>query len=134
MGIPVVATDLIEIRRFNDAHRSVEAGDGDIVAVAANTDQFVRAIGHALSAPGPGAVERRIDVARSNSWQQRIDRMSALIDDGVEGRSRDAGRWDVRLQRAYRTARRRALALVLLSPRHICWCSRRRWCGLPQSR
>ena len=42
MGIPVVATDLIEIRRFNDRHDSaiVEAADGDIVAeFAADTDR-----------------------------------------------------------------------------------------------
>jgi uncharacterized SAM-binding protein YcdF (DUF218 family)/glycosyltransferase involved in cell wall biosynthesis len=105
MGIPVVATDLLEIRRFNADH-------GDIVAVATNADRFADALAHALLDKEPSVVARRIDVARSNSWQTRIEQMTRLITGAVEYKARSAGRWDVRLRRAYRVARRRSVAAV----------------------
>jgi uncharacterized SAM-binding protein YcdF (DUF218 family) len=105
MGIPVVATDLAEIRRFNNDH-------GDIVSIGDDVERFAAAITRALLERSPGEVERRIEVARSNSWQARIDRMSSLIDNAVEGKSREAGRWDVRLRRAYRVARQRTIGAV----------------------
>ena len=87
MGIPVVATDLPEIRRFNADH-------GDVVSVAGDADAFVggdpaRAAGD--SAPGRRWT-RRIAVAQQNSWQSRIAAMCGLIDEAIERRARvDAG-------------------------------------------
>jgi glycosyltransferase involved in cell wall biosynthesis len=65
MGIPVVATDLAEIRRFNVEH-------GDIVAVAGDANAFVDAVRDALMPATPATVERRIAVAHAKSWQSRI--------------------------------------------------------------
>ena len=107
MGIPVVASDLFEIRRFNEEH-------GDIVAVAADGEGFAASIQQALDAPQqPVRVANRIDVARQNSWPTRISQMWSLIDEAVTARADRDERWDARLRRAYRTARRRTAELVI---------------------
>jgi glycosyltransferase involved in cell wall biosynthesis len=84
MGLPVVATDLPEIRRFNEEH-------GNIVTVARTLDEFIAGVRDALKTPHPGEVARRIEVARRNSWEARVARMSRLVEarlaerSGVEG-------------------------------------------------
>ena len=123
MGIPVVATDIPEVRRFAADHRGV-------VTVARNASQFVEAIHDGLK---PGLQEQRqqrIDVSRQNGWQARIAQMSALIERGLEARQRTGGRWQESLRRLYRTVRRRVVGstlavvigylLVFKSP--LVWC------------
>jgi uncharacterized SAM-binding protein YcdF (DUF218 family)/glycosyltransferase involved in cell wall biosynthesis len=98
MGIPVVATDLAEIRRFNLHH-------GGIVRVAGEVDAFVDAVRASLVAQAPETVARRREVAESNSWSSRMAAMTALIE-GALIRKRDTQqRWDAALRRVYRTAR-----------------------------
>jgi uncharacterized SAM-binding protein YcdF (DUF218 family) len=106
MGLPVVATDLPEIRRFNDDH-------GGVLAVAADAAQFERAVRIALTPSTPAELERRRQVARENSWTKRIEAMSALVVSALAERDRTRERWDERLRRAYRRARRRAAEAVL---------------------
>jgi uncharacterized SAM-binding protein YcdF (DUF218 family)/glycosyltransferase involved in cell wall biosynthesis len=106
MGIPVVATDLAEIRRFNAEH-------GDIVAVAADVEGFVSAVHAALSPAPSGTVERRIAVAHANSWQSRIAAMKRLIEEGLERRAAGAQRWEEKLRRVYRRTRTRIAQVVL---------------------
>jgi len=57
MGIPVVATDLPEIRRRN-------AEQGDVVAVARDAEDFART--------SQADIERRIEVAKQNSCEERV--------------------------------------------------------------
>ena len=71
-GIPVVATALPEVERFNHEF-------GGVVRVAPDTDAFVNAVRAAAAEHEPAAVARRIDVARRNSWEVRIEKMSALV-------------------------------------------------------
>ena len=106
MGVPVVATDLPEIRRFNNEH-------GDVLAVGADADSFERAIRAALVPAAPDEVERRRAVARVNSWRSRIDGMSLLISSALKDKSRTRDRWEERLKRAYRKARRRSLEIAV---------------------
>lgn len=106
MGIPVVATDLLEIRRFNQDH-------GAIVSIAADAAGFEAALRRLLADPAPAEAPRRVEVARSNSWRTRIDRMAALIEEVADAKSRAEERWDLRLKRAYRLARRRTGAIVV---------------------
>jgi len=103
MGVPVVAADLPEIRRFNVEH-------GNLVSIASSAPGWASAIGDALQASTSADRARRVETARSNSWPVRIDRMLTLIDDAVQRKSAAAGRWDLRLRRAVRTARQRLLA------------------------
>jgi uncharacterized SAM-binding protein YcdF (DUF218 family)/glycosyltransferase involved in cell wall biosynthesis len=109
MGIPVVATDLPEIRRFNAEH-------GDIVRIAADVESFSAAIRNALSPAPRDEVERRVAVAHSNSWQNRLVAMGSLIDEALERRASSEQRWDVTLRRVYRKTRSRIVpALVALA-------------------
>jgi uncharacterized SAM-binding protein YcdF (DUF218 family) len=108
MGIPVVATDLPEIRRFNEEHNGV-------VAVAGDTDAFSAALDRALAGSTPAEVERRVSVAHSNSWQRRIAEMEQLVDQALEERAASNPRWDETLRRVYhRTRSRVAQTLVAL--------------------
>jgi uncharacterized SAM-binding protein YcdF (DUF218 family) len=106
MGVPVVASDLLEIRRFNAEH-------GDIVAIAGDSQAFAQAVGAALADGQPAAVARRIEVARHNSWDTRIAQMSRLVAQAVDERAAHEEQWEERLRRAYRRARRRTAEVVL---------------------
>ena len=107
MGIPVVATDLPEIRRFNRDH-------GDVVDVAANADAFALAIRTSLNAAStPAVVERRIAVAQSNSWERRIAAMGSLIDQAIQKRAASDQRWDQALKRIYRRTRAHVAEFVV---------------------
>jgi len=100
MGIPVVATDLPEIRRFNAEH------DG-IILIAPDAQGFARAIKDATDKNSQADAERRTAVARQNSWEARITQMSALIENTLTARRTREGRWEETLRHLYRTARRR---------------------------
>jgi uncharacterized SAM-binding protein YcdF (DUF218 family)/glycosyltransferase involved in cell wall biosynthesis len=106
MGIPVVATDLPEIRRFNAEH-------GNVVAIAADAAAFSTAIREALVDPGAAVIERRVAVAQANSWRSRIADMQRLIDDGIERKAATSQRWDETLRRVYRRTRTRIAQVVL---------------------
>jgi len=107
MGIPVVATDLPEIRRFNRDH-------GDIVEVAATAEAFAAAIRHSLNGASTAAVvERRVEVAMSNSWERRIAAMTPLIDAAIARREASDQRWDQALRRMYRRTRAHAAEIVI---------------------
>ena len=102
MGIPVVATDLPEIRRFNAEH-------GASVAVAADTEQFVAALQRALRPAAAVERDRWIAVARENSWLARIEKMSALIRQAVEAERNRREPWEATLLRLYWRARSRVV-------------------------
>jgi uncharacterized SAM-binding protein YcdF (DUF218 family)/glycosyltransferase involved in cell wall biosynthesis len=106
MGIPVVATDLPEIRRFNADH-------GELIRIAADAEEFSAAIDRSLIAAGPEEVARRIEVAQSNSWPARIAEMSKVIEAALSERMRTAATWDVRMRRLYQRARRQTLIVAI---------------------
>lgn len=105
MGIPVVTTDLPEIRRFNTEY-------GNLVAVARDPAEFAEAI---LDAPrgSPADVDRRIEVAKRNSWESHLSRMSALIQDALAVRQAAPLGWEEALRRLYQTTRRRIVRPLL---------------------
>ncbi len=107
MGIPIVATDLPEIQRFNAAY-------GNVVSVAADADAFSAAIRRSLRPSTPSEVRRRIAVAEENSWQGRLEAMRRLISEGLSRREATDQRWDETLRRVYRRTRSRALPIALV--------------------
>jgi uncharacterized SAM-binding protein YcdF (DUF218 family) len=133
MGIPVVATDLPEIRRFNAEH-------DDIVEVAADPQRFCAAIEGALSEAvnnsGTAHAARRIEIAHTNSWRARIADMNRLIDQALERRGASQPQWDETLRRVYRETRTHiaqiALAVVasyaLIFQTNLVW-----WAAAPLS-
>ena len=106
MGIPVVATDLFEIRRFNGEH-------GDLIRVASTVDDYVSAIRASIEKSPAPVVARRIEVAQSNSWDRRLAAMSALIDRASNERAASTAGWEGRLRSIYNVARRRALQVLV---------------------
>jgi len=106
MGIPVVATELPEIARFNAEH-------GAVVSVAGNAEEFSAAIRRALVAPDGGQIERRVAVAHTNSWARRIDAMHVLIEEALARRSASEQRWEETLRRVYRRTRTRLVQTIV---------------------
>jgi uncharacterized SAM-binding protein YcdF (DUF218 family)/glycosyltransferase involved in cell wall biosynthesis len=106
MGTPVVATDLPEIRRFNDMH-------GGIVAIGTDPDSFVTGVRGAVGPASQDTIEQRLQVAKDNSWSTRIAKMSALIEEALDRRQRSTERWDVVLGRVYHNARRSVARAVV---------------------
>jgi uncharacterized SAM-binding protein YcdF (DUF218 family)/glycosyltransferase involved in cell wall biosynthesis len=106
MGVPVVATDLPEIRQYNVRH-------GDVVEVASDAPAFATAIRRALNDSSPPDVERRIAAAHANSWQRRMAAMNGLIEEAIERRATPRPRWEETLRRVYRQARIRAVQMIL---------------------
>ncbi|MGQ0736664.1 MAG: ElyC/SanA/YdcF family protein, partial [Acidobacteriota bacterium] len=100
MGVPVVATDLPEIRRFNERH-------GDVLAVARDAAEFAACVKAAMAAPDADLAERRRAVAEQNSWHHRLEEMSALVEAAIRRREHDGRGWEQRLKRLYSRARRR---------------------------
>jgi uncharacterized SAM-binding protein YcdF (DUF218 family) len=99
LGIPVVATDLPEIRRFNAEH-------GDVVGIAAAAEAYADAIKAAIASPSPPTVAaRRIEVAESNSWERRLEQMSALIESELEAKAVKTAGWEQRIRRLYGAAK-----------------------------
>jgi uncharacterized SAM-binding protein YcdF (DUF218 family)/glycosyltransferase involved in cell wall biosynthesis len=106
MATPVVSTDLPELRRFNAEH-------GDIVRIGTDPERFAAEIRQVL-APAPASdVARRIEVARENSSSNRLETMTRLIEAALRARQVAPVRWEERLRRIYRRARRRAAQVVL---------------------
>jgi uncharacterized SAM-binding protein YcdF (DUF218 family)/glycosyltransferase involved in cell wall biosynthesis len=106
MGIPVVATDLAEIRRFNGEH-------GELIAIGSTVDDYVNALRAALPHASARTVERRIDVARSNSWDRRLEAMTELINQALAARPATSPDWERRLRALYQMTRRRAWQVLL---------------------
>jgi uncharacterized SAM-binding protein YcdF (DUF218 family)/glycosyltransferase involved in cell wall biosynthesis len=105
MGIPVVATDLVEIRRFNREH-------GNLVHVAADAAAFEQSIRRALAEPNGEVVQRRMAAAQENSWERRVEQMMGLVDQALTRADAQPSRWEDRLRRLYRSASRRGLQLA----------------------
>ena len=109
-GIPVVTTALPEVERFNREF-------GGVVTVAADAERFVNAVRDVAGDRTPGAVARRIDVARQNSWEVRIEKMAALVAAALVARRKSGRRWEERLGRLYRKSRTRlaGIAMIILA-------------------
>lgn len=83
-----------------------------MVRVAATADAYAAAIRAALTPVPAAEVSERIAVAASNSWERRLEAMSALIDEVVQRRDTNAKGWEDRLRRLSRIARRRTAQMV----------------------
>jgi uncharacterized SAM-binding protein YcdF (DUF218 family)/glycosyltransferase involved in cell wall biosynthesis len=122
MGVPVVATDLPELRRFHTQH-------GEVVTLPRDAEGFVAAICEAIGKNSPGEIERRIEIARQNSWEVRIARMSELIEKALVARRAAGEGWERSLRRLYWSVRRRiawtfgvlVVAYLLLFYSSVLW-------------
>ena len=100
MGLPVVATNLPEVRKFNEDFN-------DVVRIGDGPASFASQIQESLANNTPAQVQRRIEVASQNSWQARLEHMSTLITAAITVKLAGWERWEKVLQRLYRAGRRR---------------------------
>lgn len=111
MGKNVVSTALPEIVEFNKNHNNP-------MCIASGKEDFNSCIKKAISEDDPSMADNRIKLARKNSWTNRIEEMSGLIQNEIERKKLDRGkRWKEEFRIFYRKARRKAFkvgALFLL--------------------
>lgn len=119
LGKRVVSTGLHEIRKFKDEN-------GDVVKIAATYDEFSKTVSECVrSRPSAEESALAIDRARKNSWANRIEEMSALVE-AVEDEKRNQRDfdWKHNLARFYRGTKKKfipaalSLALVYLAVFH----------------
>ncbi len=67
-GLPVVSTDLPEVRKY--------AG---LVSLAADAEAFVRAVEVSCVQRNDASVRHRVDAMTSESWESRVEEISALV-------------------------------------------------------
>jgi len=108
MGVPVVATDIPEIRRFNRDH-------GDVVAVAGDADAFRHAVRASIDDKSADAEARRIAIAKANSWEARIAAMGWLVEAALAQKRTAARTWEDSLRGLYRRTRRRLVRTVVIA-------------------
>jgi uncharacterized SAM-binding protein YcdF (DUF218 family) len=106
MGKAVVCTALPEIIEFNKKYP-------DILYIARDRKDFSDYIRKATMEDSLGAANRRIAVAKENSWKNRIEEMGKLIEEEIETKKiyRDA-RWKESLLIFYKLARRKVLKIA----------------------
>lgn len=111
MGLPVVSTDLPEVRRFSEQN-------GGVVSVATDANEFASAVTRAVQANEAGDVQHRKDIALQNTWDRRVSEMWQIVETALTVKSAEPYHWQERLRKLYRTARRRiwqtAAACVLV--------------------
>lgn len=104
MGKPIVSTPLNEVIAFNQRH-------GQCISIAPTAEAFSRSVIAELKESVAG-VERRIQIAKENSWSHRIKQMRTLIDQRIAERERERTlHWQQLLANFLGQAQRRLLKL-----------------------
>ncbi|MFC1621057.1 ElyC/SanA/YdcF family protein [Candidatus Omnitrophota bacterium] len=108
MGKPVISTALPEIVAFNKEY-------DDVVYVAKDQEEFVRKIKTALDEDNYSLGEKRVMVAKDNSWESRINKMNKLMEQAILKKKTDMEvKWKENLLLFYRVARRKMAWVAIL--------------------
>lgn len=98
MGVPVVATDMREIRRFVEKH-------GAVVEIGRDTTGFIEKVRLALDESISAKQQMRITVAKSNGWDQRFAGIFQVIEQHLAEKSAKRQDWREKLVGFYRHQR-----------------------------
>lgn len=98
MGVPVVATDMREIRRFIEEH-------GAVVEIGRDTTDFIDKVILSLDESSSPKQQMRVAVAKSNGWDQRFAEISRVIDLHLSGKLAKNEDWREKLARFYKHRR-----------------------------
>jgi uncharacterized SAM-binding protein YcdF (DUF218 family)/glycosyltransferase involved in cell wall biosynthesis len=110
MGVPVVATNLRELRLYVDRY-------GDVLQIAKTHDDFIQMIRLAISAPDKESAVLRINAAKDNSWEKRFEGIYGVISQLVAADDKKPD-WKFKLINRYRRSRVRMskyLFFILIS-------------------
>ncbi len=109
LGKPVVSTDLPEIVNFNSEN-------GDLVIVADTYEEFVKNLSTAIQNSGnKELISRRVASAKKNSWAQRLEEMSGLIEDAMERKISMPADWIEKLIKIYKATTRKILKTAVIA-------------------
>lgn len=109
LGKPVVATDLPEVMAFNE-------DNGNLVLTARTKEDFINKIREALDVQNSDLINKRIESARRNSWDIRIEEMSELIVETIEKKKLISYLgWQIKFRNIYMTARRKFIKLAFIT-------------------
>lgn len=103
MGVPVVTTDVREMRHFVERH-------GPVIEIGKDTEDFISKVELALAETDGGRREQRIAVAESNSSDKRFAGMSAVIEERLRQRAVEDTKWTDALIGTYRRHRGRVFS------------------------
>ena len=98
IGVPVVSTNLREVRAFSARYP-------DTVAIGQDTSDFIVKVKHALddqSIRSQSLTERRIGVAKENTWEKRFEGIVEVIDRHLYLKSQNEVSWKESLTKYYR--------------------------------
>jgi len=105
LGKSIVATPIPEILKFNKENN-------DLIYVGGTPKDFAGCLNTAISNQSKSLEELRIESAKNNSWQKRIQEMSALLKKMVDEKLRAPRNWQDKLLKFYRLSRRKFTLLI----------------------
>lgn len=106
MGKPVVSSNLKEVSTFSKEN-------GDILYIADSYEYFLNLISVAIKDNNQELIDKRMAVAKQNSWDKKIDQMSGLIAQAIKVRQKESVRWRSKFLGIYKGARRKFSAFIL---------------------
>lgn len=107
MGKPVVSTALPELIKFNMEYPGS-------VYIGNDYQAFEKCVRTAVEKDSPALRNKRIEIARTNSWDMRIEKMCRLIESDIDRKkSGMEARWRQDLLSLYRVARRKMIKAVV---------------------
>ncbi len=110
IGVPVVSTDMREVRAFSARYP-------DTVAIGQDKADFIVKVKQALDDPrirSQGLSERRIAVAKENTWEKRFEGIVEVIDRHLLIKSQSEVSWKESLAKYYRRSRIRLARTIAI--------------------
>ena len=107
MGKPIISTKIPEVVALNN-----EQG-GDFINLIDDEKDFREALQKSLSITPKEILQKRIDVANSNSWAHKIEKMCNLIEDKMQVLQAELNQnWVMRFKYFYTKTHKKALVLT----------------------
>jgi len=106
MGIPVIATDMRELRIYIEDY-------GDVLELASTYEEFIDKLCSAISTPAEYNKEMRIAAAHENSWDKRFDGICMVVEHLLVAKSNKKMNWKDQLTDYYRLGRIKVIKFAL---------------------
>lgn len=105
MGKPVVSTGLPEVSNFNKRN-------DNIISVSNSHEEFICLIDKAINDSNIEGAQKRVEIARKNSWNSRILEMCKLVNDAIYAKSNIEADWQGKFVKLFMKIRRRATGAI----------------------
>jgi len=110
MGIPVVSTEMREVRVFLEKYP-------ESVYIGHNTEDFISKVKNVIDnkeCRSPLMSEKRIAVARENTWEKRFDGIISVIDKHLSIKENQEVSWKESLAKYYTRSRIRITSVIVI--------------------